>query len=116
MEADNTEGRIIRPLRHNGERYNGINVLLLWSSALEQGFSNPEWMTFRQANELGAHVRKGEHGKDDKWQNDAGSYSEYDVVELIVAASRVKSEMKKLRRAAKKAEGSDSEMTEERQF
>ena len=60
--AGNTEGRIMRPLRHNGERYNGINVLLLWSAALEHGFTNPKWMTFRQANELGAHVRKGEHG------------------------------------------------------
>lgn len=59
--AGNTEGRIMRPLRHNGERYNGINVLLLWSSAMEQGFTNPKWMTFRQALELKAHVRKGEH-------------------------------------------------------
>jgi antirestriction protein ArdC len=60
--AGNTEGRIIRPLRHNGLPYNGINVLLLWSSAIEQGFTNPKWMTFRQALELGGHVRKGEHG------------------------------------------------------
>lgn len=61
-QADNTEGRILRPVRHNGQRYNGINVLLLWSAAMEQGFTNPKWMTFRQAAELGAHVRKGEHG------------------------------------------------------
>ena len=25
--------RIIRPLRHNGQPYNGINVLMLWSAA-----------------------------------------------------------------------------------
>lgn len=61
-KADNTEGRIMRPVRHNGEPYNGINVLLLWSSALEQGFASPKWMTFKQAIELGAHVRKGERG------------------------------------------------------
>lgn len=60
--AGNTEGRIMRPLRHNGERYNGINVLLLWSAAMEQGFTNPKWMTFKQAQELKGNVRKGEHG------------------------------------------------------
>lgn len=60
--SGNTEGRIIRPIRQNGEPYKGINVLLLWSAAMEQGFTNPQWMTFRQAVELDAHVRKGEHG------------------------------------------------------
>jgi antirestriction protein ArdC len=28
----------------------------------ERGYSAPIWMTFRQARELGGHVRKGEHG------------------------------------------------------
>ena len=60
--AGNTEGRIIRPLRHNGQAYSGINVLMLWASALEQGFTTPNWMTFKQAHDYGAHVRKGEHG------------------------------------------------------
>ncbi len=60
--AGNTEGRIMRPLRHNGERYKGINVLLLYSSAMEQGFTQPKWMTYRQAQEHNANVRKGEHG------------------------------------------------------
>jgi antirestriction protein ArdC len=56
------EGRISRPLRHNGEPYSGINVLLLWSETVSRGFRSPTWMTFRQAAELGAHVRKGETG------------------------------------------------------
>ncbi|CAN7670360.1 zincin-like metallopeptidase domain-containing protein [Pararhizobium sp. LjRoot255] len=56
------EGRISRPLRHNGEPYSGINVLLLWSETVSRGFREPTWMTFRQAAELGAHVRKGETG------------------------------------------------------
>jgi antirestriction protein ArdC len=60
--ADNTAGRIIRPLRHNGQGYSGINILMLWASAMEQGFAAPIWMTFKQAQELGAHVRKGEKG------------------------------------------------------
>jgi len=60
--AEHAEGRITRPLRHNGEPYSGINVLLLWSEAVARGFASPVWMTFRQALELGAHVRKGETG------------------------------------------------------
>lgn len=60
--SGNMEGRIIRPLRHNGLPYSGINVLMLWSAAVECGYASPFWMTFKQAQEFGAHVRKGEHG------------------------------------------------------
>jgi antirestriction protein ArdC len=56
------DGRIIKPLRHNGLPYNGINILMLWGAAIEHGFISPCWMTFKQAKELGAHVRKGERG------------------------------------------------------
>lgn len=58
----NADGKIIRPLRHNGTPYQGINILMLWSAALEGGFASPTWMTFRQAKELGGFVRKGEKG------------------------------------------------------
>lgn len=60
--AGNATGRITRPLRHNGEPYTGMNVLLLWSEGLARGFTSPIWMTFRQSIELGGHVRKGESG------------------------------------------------------
>src|SRR5208282_4834323 len=60
--AEHAAGRITRPLRHNGQPYAGINVLSLWTSALAQNFAAPIWMTFRQAVELDAHVRKGEKG------------------------------------------------------
>jgi antirestriction protein ArdC len=60
--AVNTAGRIIRPLRHNGMPYSGINILMLWAEAVSNGFNAPVWMTFRQALELNAHVRKGEKG------------------------------------------------------
>lgn len=60
--AEHAAGRITRPLRHNGQPYSGINVLMLWSEAMDKGYTAPIWMTFRQAQELGAHVRKGEHG------------------------------------------------------
>ncbi|MBY3370211.1 ArdC-like ssDNA-binding domain-containing protein, partial [Rhizobium laguerreae] len=53
---------VSRPLRHNGQPYSGINVLLLWSEAIARGFASSRWMTFRQAVELGGAVRKGETG------------------------------------------------------
>ena len=52
----------IRPLRHDGTPYRGINVLILWSEAIEHGYTSSTWMTYRQAQALGAQVRKGEHG------------------------------------------------------
>src|SRR5665213_3722156 len=60
--AEHAAGRITRPLRHNGQPYSGINILSLWMSAAAQNFAAPIWMTFRQALELDAHVRKGEKG------------------------------------------------------
>ena len=60
--AANMTGRITRPLRHNGEPYSGMNVLLLWSEAMARGFACPIWMTFRQALMLGGAVRRGETG------------------------------------------------------
>ena len=49
------------PLRHNGQGYRGINVLILWGQAQEGGYAAPYWMTYRQALALGGQVRKGEH-------------------------------------------------------
>lgn len=60
--AEHAAGRITRPLRANDIPYQGINVLMLWGEAVERGYSAPIWMTFNQAHELGAHVRKGEKG------------------------------------------------------
>ena len=57
-----TAGRITRPLRANGQPYRGMNVLLLWGEAVANGYSAPIWMTYKQAQELGAQVKKGEHG------------------------------------------------------
>ncbi|MCC6206443.1 MAG: DUF1738 domain-containing protein [Hyphomicrobiales bacterium] len=60
--AGHAAGPVSRPLRHNGQPYAGINVLTLWCSAMERHYASPIWMTFRQALELGGHVRKGEKG------------------------------------------------------
>jgi antirestriction protein ArdC len=45
-----------------GRTYSGINILLLWSAAIEQGRSSQRWLTFKQALALGGNVRKGEKG------------------------------------------------------
>jgi len=60
--AEHAAGRITRPLRFNGVPYQGINVLMLWGEAVAKGYAAPIWMTFKQALELGGHVRKGEKG------------------------------------------------------
>lgn len=60
--AEHAAGRITRPLRANGIPYRGINILLLWDSAIIHGFTAPLWMTYKQAQELGGQVRKGEKG------------------------------------------------------
>ncbi len=61
--ADHLAGRITKPLRCNGAPYQGVNIILLWAASVERGFVSNHWMTFRQARELGGHVRKGERGE-----------------------------------------------------
>ncbi|AFO71643.1 antirestriction protein [Caulobacter phage Ccr2] len=53
-------GMAIYPRRVTGQRYTGINVVLLWAAAQERGYTNPTWMTYNQARDLGGQVRKGE--------------------------------------------------------
>lgn len=59
-QAGHAAGPVSRPLRHNGQPYQGINVLWLWMTAHGRGYTCPLWLTYRQAQELGGHVRKGE--------------------------------------------------------
>lgn len=40
------------------KRYRGVNVLSLWT----EGYASNRWATFKQWQELGAQVRKGERG------------------------------------------------------
>lgn len=60
--TDHADGRISRPLRSNGIPYRGINVVMLWSEAMEKGFAAPIWITYKQAQEFGGQVRQGEKG------------------------------------------------------
>jgi antirestriction protein ArdC len=45
-----------------GRAYSGVNVLILWIACMERGFTSHNWLTFRQALKLDAHVKKGEKG------------------------------------------------------
>ena len=51
-----------RPLRHCGTPYTGINTFYLWAIGDAQGYRSRYWMTYRQAEALGGHVRRGEVG------------------------------------------------------
>jgi antirestriction protein ArdC len=58
-----TKAPLALPKNASTERsYSGINVLLLWGSTIEHGFTGQSWLTFRQALSVGGHVRKGERG------------------------------------------------------
>lgn len=50
---------VSRPLRACGIPYRGMNVFWLWMVADMCGYASPFWMTYNQAKELGAQVRKG---------------------------------------------------------
>ena len=58
--ADHMSGQVVRPLRWNDIPYQGVNTLMLWGTAAEMGYTSPYWMTFKQALDLKARVRKGE--------------------------------------------------------
>jgi antirestriction protein ArdC len=46
----------------SGKPYRGVNFIMLSIEAMAATYSDSRWLTFRQANQLGAHVRRGEHG------------------------------------------------------
>lgn len=46
----------------SGKPYNGTNIFLLAVSAMKQDFSSNEWGTFKQWQNKGAKVRKGQKG------------------------------------------------------
>ncbi|MBU8541932.1 ArdC family protein [Falsiroseomonas tokyonensis] len=48
------------PLRHTGQPYRGINTLVLWMAICAHRYTSPYFMTYRQAQELGGQVRRGE--------------------------------------------------------
>lgn len=47
---------------HTQNAYNGANVMMLWLAAQVGGYASNEWVTYRQAQKMGGHVKKGESG------------------------------------------------------
>jgi antirestriction protein ArdC len=45
-----------------GRNYSGVNVLILWGALFERGYPSQGWLTFRQTQQAGGCVRKGERG------------------------------------------------------
>ena len=60
--ATNIGSSFPRPLRSTGEPYRGINVILLWIASAANNFQHDRFMTYKQAQERGGQVRKGEKG------------------------------------------------------
>ena len=53
-------GEMDMPRNVAGRDYRGVNVPLLWASAQGFGYGSPIWATYKQWQERGAQVRKGE--------------------------------------------------------
>ncbi len=43
-------------------RYTGINITILWTSAIVNGYEYDRWLTFRQVKKIGGRVRRGQKG------------------------------------------------------
>lgn len=56
-------GVLTRPISGStGKPYSGINVVMLWFSAMEQGFHSDVWHTYKGAASKNGQVRKGSKG------------------------------------------------------
>jgi antirestriction protein ArdC len=60
--TDRTSTGIMPANATTGRAYSGINIPILWDSADRNGYPTHQWMTFKQALENKANVRKGEKG------------------------------------------------------
>jgi antirestriction protein ArdC len=55
--------RVGRPTNAlSGARYRGINVVALWAESMLEGYDTGYWATYKQWQEVGGQVRKGERG------------------------------------------------------
>ena len=57
-------GSQLLPVNSQSKLYNGVNVLQLLFSQLENSYKSNQWLTFKQINELGGSVRKGEKSEE----------------------------------------------------
>ena len=63
-EWSNTDDRLYsKPYNPtSGKAYRGINSLYLHMVAMDKGYTDPRWCTYKQAVDNGWHIKKGEHG------------------------------------------------------
>lgn len=54
------QGRLINAATDT--TYRGGNIIRLAVASMENGYTDPRWVTFNQAKEKGWHVKRGEHG------------------------------------------------------
>jgi len=53
------------PTNHfTGKAYRGINVFLLNLACIQMSYPNNTWVTYRQVQKLGGHIKKGESSED----------------------------------------------------
>jgi antirestriction protein ArdC len=56
----NRRGGIMPVNAVTGRPYSGLNVLMLWSERQEKQYASAEWLTYKQCQDAGGQVRKGE--------------------------------------------------------
>lgn len=62
-EAGNAPDGLALPYNATtGVEYKGSNTFRLLGEQMANGYSDPRWLTYRQAQELGGHVAKGQKG------------------------------------------------------
>jgi antirestriction protein ArdC len=65
--------------------YSGVNVILLWLGA-GRGYPTPRFLTYKQAQEAGGSVRKGEHGFKVIFMKPVGPKAEDDDAKTFMVA------------------------------
>lgn len=63
--TDMAQGALAPSLPRNAltaRLYSGVNILILWGAAIEKGYPSQSWLTFKQAQDAGGCVSKGEKG------------------------------------------------------
>lgn len=94
----------------SGKRYNGVNVAYLLDAATSSSFSDPRWMTYKQAEEKGYQVRKGEHGTKIEY------YGEYDPTRTRKGAENLDRKIRGMRDQGASQEEMARELGDRAQF
>lgn len=86
------EGGVASGLPRNavsGRVYSGGNRLMLMMQAMDQGYADPRWLTFKQAQSLGGGIAKGEKSTPIEYWDELPFYRRRDV-DITLHGARVK--------------------------